>query len=68
MSGQYLDWDSIAEEIAEKNRKISDSVDAKKQKIRAEEEFERGVRLGWFDRDGNSLLDDEEDDSEGDEE
>lgn len=63
----FLDWDEIEKEIAENNRKSSDSVDTEKQRQRAKEEFERGVRNGWFDKDGNSLLQDETDDEGEDE-
>ena len=64
----FLDWDEIEKEIAENNRRISDSVDTEKQRARSKAEFDRGVALGWFDKDGNSLLNEETDDENEDEE
>lgn len=65
----FLNWDEIDKELGEQNRRISDSVDMEKVRQKAKEEFERGVRLGWHDEDGNSLLPaDEDEEDEGDEE
>ena len=72
-----FDWDAAFEEVAEENRKAYDKADtpearaARDQKQR--EEHERGVRLGWWDEDGNPLTaeddgEEEEDEDDGDEE
>ena len=34
---------------------------------KAKAEWEKGIRLGWYDEDGNSLLPEEEDEEDGDE-
>lgn len=65
----FLNWEEIDKELGEQNARISDSVDMDKVRQKAKEEFERGVRLGWHDAEGNSLLeDDPEDDDEGEDE
>lgn len=64
----YLDWDAIETEIAETNRKAYEAdntpekIAARKEKAQAE--FDKGVRLGWHDKDGNSLLPLDEDEDE----
>lgn len=63
-----IDWAEIEKEIGEQNRKISDSVDVEAMKRKSTEEWERGLRLGWYDKDGNSLLVDDAEDDEGEDE
>lgn len=65
---EFLNWDEIETEIAETNRRISDSVDSEALRRKSREEFERGVRLGWFDKDGNPIPGAEDEDAEDEEE
>lgn len=58
------DWDKIFDELAEANRKAYDSVDHEKLKAKSAEEFERGVRLGWWDADGNPITQETDSDDE----
>lgn len=62
------DWDAIEREVVENNRRLSDSVDQEAMRRKREAEFERGVRLGWHDKDGNSLLPEEPDEDDLEEE
>lgn len=61
-------WEEAFEEIAAQNRKAFDSLDtptaraAREQKQR--EEHEKGIRLGWWDKDGNPMEQFEDDDEE----
>jgi hypothetical protein len=64
----FLDWNEIEKEIGEQNRKISDSVDTEAMKRKSAKEWERGLRLGWYDEDGNSLLVEETDEDDEEEE
>lgn len=67
MSKEFVNWDDVFEEKAAENRKSWDSIDHEKLKEKAEAERRRGIELGWFDEDGNSLeLSEEEDDEEDD--
>jgi hypothetical protein len=54
-----FDWDKAFEEVAERNRKAFDKEDtsqAREARLRKQrEEHERGVRLGWWDNEGNPL-------------
>lgn len=64
-----MDWNKIDEELAERNRKASIEAEARLEQRRLSGELEtihdKGVRLGWWDEEGNSLLEDDEED-EGD--
>lgn len=65
-----LDWDAIEAEIAERNRQSWDAAntpeEVAKRKAKQEAEFERGVRNGWWDKDGNPIpqADEEAEDDE----
>lgn len=64
-----MNWlDEAAEEVAAQNRKDWDASQTPEALARAAkkkaEEFERGVRLGWWDAEGNPLLPDEPEDDE----
>jgi len=59
------DWDRIAEEAADINRAASDSVHADTIVLRIKEARDLAVRQGWSDEHGNSLLpEDPEDDND----
>jgi hypothetical protein len=68
------DWDEIEAEIAEENRKAYDALQTPEAIARTDAkrkaEFDLGVRSGWWDAEGNSLLnnktDDDGDDEDGD--
>jgi hypothetical protein len=67
-----IDWDAAFDEIAAANRRAYDESDtpaarAERAKKR-DEEHARGVRLGWWDEDGNPLAADEDDEDDDDEE
>ena len=51
--------DEAAEEVAEQNRKAFDALDTPEARARlaekAKAEFDRGVRLGWHDENGEPL-------------
>lgn len=68
-----FNWNEAFEEIAEANRAAHDKADtpeaAAERKRKQVKEFERGIRLGWWDANGNPLpQEDDEDDEEEDEE
>ncbi|MBS3648807.1 hypothetical protein KEU06_09335 [Pseudaminobacter sp. 19-2017] len=67
----FLDWDAIETEIADTNRKAWDAENTPEKiaarKAKSEAEFERGVRNGWWDKDGNSLQPEEPDEEEDEE-
>lgn len=72
-----FNWDEAFEEIAQANRAAHDKADAPEavaaRKRKQAEEFERGVRLGWWDANGDPLpqddeAEDDDDDDENDEE
>ena len=72
-----FDWNKAFDEIAEQNRKDAERADAPEAVVAREAkkraEFERGVRLGWWNQDGAPLPqpddtaddDDAEDDAAG---
>ena len=70
--GKPFDWDEAFQEIADANRASYDAAQTP-EKIAAQEakrqsEFERGVRFGWHDAEGNPLpADDEGEDEDEDE-
>jgi len=58
-----------AQRLAEANtpeRLAEDAAMAERNRVRSEAEFQRGVELGWFDQDGNSLLPDDPEDEDDD--
>ncbi len=61
-----IDWDAEFEAQAREMAKRTDAVDPAKVRAKSEAEFQRGVALGWWDADGNSLLPDDSDDENDD--
>ena len=58
MSGPF-DWNKALDEIAEQTRKDAERADAPEavaaREAKKRAEFDRGVRLGWWDQDGAPL-------------
>lgn len=63
-----IDWNAEFEAIAAANAKAYDESNTPEKiaarKAKAEAEFQRGIELGWWDAEGNSLLEDEAEDEE----
>ncbi len=63
-----MDWDKVFEEQAAENRKASLAAEKRIAQNRSTETMhEQGVRLGWWDEEGNALESDDEDDEDEDE-
>jgi hypothetical protein len=60
----FIDWDEAFEDAASEMGRRTDAVDDAKVAAKREKEFRAGVRLGWWDADGNALLCDDESEEE----
>ena len=61
-----IDWDEAFEEQSRATGKANDAVDPVKLKAKLDAEFQRGVRLGWWDADGNPIAQDDDSDEDND--
>lgn len=59
-----MDWDKAFEELANETSNRNDAVSQDKLDAKSKAEHDRGVRNGWHDEYGNSLLADEDDDGD----
>lgn len=60
-----MDWDKAFEEVAAETGKRNDKVNPEVIAAKRAEEFERGVRLGWHEKDGNVIATETDEDDEG---
>lgn len=56
--------EEAARRLAEAERDEADPISLAKIAAKRKAEFEHGIREGWWDKDGNSLLEKEEDENE----
>lgn len=63
-----IDWDEAFEDQAAAARKSHDALDPAKIKAKSAEDFARGVRLGWWDADGNPIAQDDDSDEDNEDE